>query len=88
MLNVAVFVPAGALWVLGVARWRQAWFLAPLGLAALALYSVGIELLQFELARIDRACDVTDVVDNVTGALVGGVIGVVLALLLRPWRQR
>jgi hypothetical protein len=88
MLNVAVFVPAGALWVLGVARWRRAWVLAPLGLAALALYSFGIEVLQFELARIDRSCDVTDVVDNITGALVGGVIGLVLALLLRPWGQR
>ena len=88
MLNVAVFVPAGALWVLGVARWWRAWVLAPLGLIALGVYSVGIELLQLELARIDRACDVTDVVDNVTGAVIGGAIGVVLALVLRPWRQR
>ena len=88
MLNVAVFVPAGALWVLGVARWRRAWVLVPLGLAALALYSAGIELLQFELARIDRSCDVTDVVDNITGVVLGGAIGVVLALVLRPWRQR
>ena len=38
--------------------------------------------------RIDRACDVTDVVDNVTGAVVGAALGVALALLLRPWRRR
>ena len=88
MLNVAVFVPAAALWVLGVARWRLGWLLAPAGLVLLGLYSVAIELLQLELARIDRACDVTDVVDNVTGALIGGAIGVVLALVLRPWRDR
>ena len=88
MLNAAVFVPAGALWVLGVARWRLGWLLAPAGLVALGLYSVAIELLQLALARIDRACDVTDVVDNVTGAVLGGAIGVVLAVVLRPWRQR
>ena len=88
MLNVAVFIPAGALWVLGVARWRRGWRLAPVGLAALGLYSIAIESLQLALARIDRACDVTDVVDNVTGTLVGGVIGLVLALVLRPWRHR
>ena len=41
--------------------------LVPLGLVGLAAYSVVIELIQLELARIDRACDVTDVVDNVSG---------------------
>ncbi len=88
LLNIAVFVPAGALWVLGVARWRLGWLLAPAGLVLLGLYSVAIELMQLALARIDRACDVTDVVDNVTGALIGGGIGIVLALVLRPWRRR
>lgn len=87
MLNVAVFVPAGALWVLGVMRWRAGWLLAPLGLVALGLYSVAIETLQLALARIDRACDVTDVVDNITGAVLGGAIGLVLGLVLRPWRH-
>jgi glycopeptide antibiotics resistance protein len=74
--------------VLGVARWRLGWLLAPAGLVALGLYSVAIELLQLALARIDRACDITDVVDNTTGALIGGAIGVVLALVFRPWRYR
>ena len=59
----------------------------PLGLGLLAAYSAGIEWTQLELARIDRACDVTDVVDNVTGAL-GVAIGLVAAMTLRPWRSR
>ena len=88
LLNTVLFVPSGALLVLAAARWRSAWRLVPLGLVALAAYSAGIEKTQLELARIDRACDVTDVVDNVTGALLGVVIGVVLALALRPWRHR
>ena len=50
--------------------------------------SVAIELTQLALARIDRACDVTDVIDNVTGAVIGVVVGIVLTLLLRPWRGR
>ena len=62
--------------------------LVPLGLVLLAAYSVGIEWTQLELARIDRACDVTDVIDNVTGAVIGVGVGLVLALVLRPWRGR
>ena len=84
---IAVFVPAGALWVLAVARWRTRWVLGPLGIAALALYSVVIELGQLAAARIGRACDVTDMVDNVAGALLGGLLGIVLALVLQPWRR-
>lgn len=88
LLNTLVFVPAGALLVLALARWRAAWVLVPLGLAGLAAYSIAIEATQLALARIDRACDVTDVVDNVTGAVIGVAVGIVLAVLLRPWRQR
>ena len=88
LLNAVVFVPSGVLLVLAVARWRAAWVLVPVGLALLAAYSVGIEATQLELARIDRACDVTDVIDNVTGAVVGVGIGIALALVLRPWRHR
>ncbi|MDN5745177.1 MAG: VanZ family protein [Nocardioidaceae bacterium] len=87
-LNTLLFMPAGALLVLAVARWRAGWFLAPLGLLALAAYSALIEKSQLELARLDRACDVTDVIDNVTGAVLGAGLGVVLALVLRPWRHR
>ena len=53
--------------MLAAARWRSAWVTVPLGLVALAAYSLAIEPVQLELARIDRACDVTDVIDNVTG---------------------
>jgi VanZ like protein len=88
LLNVVVFVPSGALLVLACARWRAAWVLVPLGLAGLAAYSIGIEATQLALARIDRACDVTDVIDNVTGAALGVGAGIVLAVLLRPWRHR
>ena len=88
LLNTAVFVPSGALLVLVAARWRSAWVTVPLGLAGLAAYSAAIEWTQLQLARLDRACDVTDVVDNVTGAVLGAVVGVGLAMVLRPWRHR
>lgn len=88
LLNTVIFVPSGALLVLAAARWRAAWTLVPAGLLLLAAYSAGIEKTQLELARIDRACDVTDFVDNVTGALLGAGAGLVLALVLRPWRDR
>lgn len=88
LLNTALFVPAGALLVLAVARWRVGWVAAPLGLIGLAAYSLVIELVQLELARIDRACDVTDLVDNVVGALIGFGIGVLLTPVVKPWRRR
>lgn len=88
VLNALVFVPAGALLVLAVARWRAAWVLVPLGFLGLAAYSLIIELTQLELARIDRACDVTDLIDNVVGAAIGVVVGLVLVTVLRPWRRR
>lgn len=88
LLNTALFVPAGALLVLATARWRIGWVAAPLGLLLLGGYSLGIELAQLEVARIDRACDVTDVVDNVTGAAIGFLVGLLLTPVLRPWRRR
>ena len=88
LLNTVAFVPSGAFLVLAAARWRSAWLTVPAGLVGLAAYSVAIEAVQLELARIDRACDATDVIDNVTGAAVGVGVGLLLALVLRPWRDR
>ncbi|MBA8805837.1 hypothetical protein FB382_004182 [Nocardioides ginsengisegetis] len=88
LLNTVLFVPSGALLVLAAARWRAARVLVPVGFALLACYSAGIELTQLQLARIDRACDVTDVIDNVSGAAIGVLVGGLLALVLRPWRRR
>lgn len=87
-LNVLLFVPAGMFLVLAVGRWWSGVVLAPLGLALLAAYSVGVELIQLQLARIDRACDVTDMVDNILGAGVGFLVGVLLLPFTRPWRGR
>ncbi|GAA2018310.1 hypothetical protein ASF50_16460 [Nocardioides sp. Leaf307] len=88
LLNTVLFVPSGALLVLVAARWRAGWLLVPLGLALLAGYSAAIEKVQLELARLDRACDVTDILDNVTGAALGVGAGLLLAVVLRPWRAR
>ena len=86
LLNTLVFVPSGVLLVMVAARWRRAvWLLVPVGFALLAAYSVLIELTQLALARLDRACDVTDMIDNTTGAGIGVLLGVLLALVVRPW---
>ncbi|NYE36533.1 hypothetical protein F4692_001666 [Nocardioides cavernae] len=87
-LNVLLFVPAGVFLVLVAGRWWSGLVLAPLGLGLLAAYSLAIELTQLQLARLDRACDVTDMVDNVLGAGVGFVVGVLLLPVVRPWRDR
>lgn len=88
LLNTVAFVPSGALLVVAAVRWRSAWVTVPVGLVLLAAYAVGIEYTQLQLARLDRACDVTDMIDNTTGAVVGVGIGLVLAVVLRPWRHR
>lgn len=88
LLNALVFVPSGALLVLVAARWRAAWVVVPVGLALLAGYSTLIELTQLAAARIDRACDVTDIIDNVVGAGIGVGVGLLLLPVVRPWRWR
>ena len=87
-LNVLLFVPAGLFLVLAVGRWTSGLLLAPLGLVALATYSLGIEFGQLQLARLDRACDVTDMVDNILGAGLGFGLGLLLLPVARPWRGR
>ncbi|MFZ2014482.1 MAG: VanZ family protein [Nocardioides sp.] len=88
LLNTLLFVPAGMFLVLVLARWRAGWVLVPLGLGLLAAYSLAIEYTQLQVARIDRACDVTDIIDNVTGAAIGVAIGLLLLPLFRPWRAK
>jgi hypothetical protein len=88
LLNTVVFVPSGVLLSLTATRWRSGWVTVPVGLALLAAYSAAIEKTQLELARIDRACDVTDIIDNVTGAVIGVGLGLLLAVVVRPWRLR
>lgn len=78
LLNTALFVPPGVF--LGVLLGtRRRWWLAGLGVLLLAACSAGIEITQLELARLDRACDVTDVVDNTAGAVLGVALGLVVA---------
>jgi hypothetical protein len=86
LLNTVLFVPSGLLLVLVATRWRFAWLTVPLGLVALAAYSAAIEWTQLVVARIDRACDVTDVVDNTTGAVIGVGLGLVLVAARRLLR--
>lgn len=88
LLNTVVFVPSGVLLVLVAARWpRTMWVTVPVGFALLAAYSVAIELTQLVLARLDRACDVTDMIDNISGAALGVLVGIPLALVLRRTRR-
>jgi hypothetical protein len=89
LLNTVLFVPSGVLLVVAAAcRPLAALLVVPAGVALLAGLSGGIEWVQLELARIDRACDLTDIVDNVAGAGFGVVLGLGVALVLRPWRAR
>jgi len=88
LLNTLLFVPAGVCLVLALGRWRAGWVLIPLALACLAGLSLAVEEIQLHVARIDRACDVTDIIDNVTGAVIGVAVGLLLLPALRPWRAR
>jgi glycopeptide antibiotics resistance protein len=49
-----------------------------------AALSLGIEEIQLHVARIDRACDVTDIIDNVSGAGIGILLGLMVLPVLRP----
>lgn len=76
--NVAMFLPLGVFVVLwfGVRRW---WLAPATGL----LLSGAIEGIQYVFLD-SRVADVRDLVANTAGALVGGLLMVLLAFLLTP----
>lgn len=88
LLNTLAFVPPAMGLAVFLARWRW-WVLVtlPIGVGLLVGYSFLIEITQLELARLDRACDVTDIIDNSSGAVIGAAIGLLLSPVLRPWRS-
>jgi hypothetical protein len=71
LLNILMFVPLGFFAAMLVRRTR-------LPLLGALLLSPAIELTQRELPSLRRACDLVDVVDNVGGAVVGAVAGLVV----------
>jgi glycopeptide antibiotics resistance protein len=80
-LNVVLFVPSGVLVGLAVLMGRRASVLVPVGIVGLAVYSCLIEVVQRLLPEIDRRCDLTDVYQNVAGAVCGAAFGVVVAVI-------
>ena len=76
-LNILLFIPLGAALGLLPRSRRKAW----LTLGGLALPFV-IETTQLIATPLDRACQSADIVDNVSGLLIGLVIGSVAGLLL------
>lgn len=71
-LNVLLFVPLGLVvaWLPG-SRWK-----AGLVLSVVAM-PLAIELIQVAIPPFDRACESADVSDNLTGLLIGMIVGVV-----------
>ena len=73
--NIAMFVPVGALvaWILARCR-------VLIATAVGALFSVAIEVTQLSLGRVG---DIDDVILNTTGALLGGLLAVTWARVVR-----
>jgi glycopeptide antibiotics resistance protein len=84
--NVLLFIPLGlALGLLPPSKAR-----VPLIVGALLLPAV-IEATQLAARALDRACQSGDVVDNLTGLLIGLVVGGAAAALggaIAGWRGR
>lgn len=68
LLNILMFVPFGILYPLIYKKGLKSTVLRGL------LFSVCIELLQLVSARQSGSCDITDVINNTLGALVGYLI--------------
>lgn len=86
-LNTAIFAPSGFLLVWTLSRFRYGLALVVPGLLGLAVCSVVIELIQQMASRLGRACDITDVVDNSFGALIGTIAGLIAVGLWRLFRR-
>lgn len=82
-LNVLLFIPLGLATAL-LPRWRYAAVALAAGLAA----PVVIELAQRVLPALGRGCQSADVVDNLTGLVIGCFLGLVVRLALRVPRRR
>ena len=76
-LNILLFIPLGAALALLPRSRRKAWLMA----GALALPIV-IETTQLIATPLGRACQSADVVDNVSGLLIGFVIGSVAGFVM------
>ena len=75
-LNVFLFVPFGAaLGLVGESRHTASLIIAALGLP------VAIEAIQLFVPILGRGCQSADVIDNLTGLVVGAAIGTVARLL-------
>jgi VanZ family protein len=77
-LNVLLFVPLGTLLALLPGSRRK----AALVVAAIAL-PVAIEAIQLVIPQLDRACQTSDIADNLTGLVAGLAIGTVAGLVAR-----
>ena len=75
--NIALFVPLG----FAIACLARGGFWARMLLATVAgaVLSTGIELAQYSLGRV---ADIDDIILNTTGALAGGVVGAIVAVIV------
>jgi len=77
-LNILLFVPLGfALPFLARTRWTLAI------VAGAVVLPVGIETIQLLVPQLDRTCQSADVIDNLTGLVLGVAAGTVVVGLLR-----
>lgn len=81
-LNVLLFIPLGVVIGLFPASRRK----VVLVVAALAL-SPAIETIQLLARGLDRACQSSDVSDNLTGLVIGLVVGLVVGVVARRLAQ-
>ena len=77
-LNVLLFVPLGASVFIARGRLRKT-VLA----ATVLVLPAAVEFAQYQWTTLGRTCGLTDVIDNVTGATYGLVIGAALDLTRR-----